>query len=506
MATQFGPLSGVLAEDISNASRRIAESRDTDDNVCQGELGSALNQWQRPITEFGSSCNAEWVVKLNASPYIGEIDFGGKEWARSRDAVDAVMELLLKELRVKASTDYEHLRIDSYIRQGSSRDGLKVIKPDEFDTVLEFHIEGLQLSEQHIYKNRKYVPGFCYLKVDGSSQYLQARFPKLWRERVFEEKDGTVYLSSRMIHQGVFESLIDKSCRVIEEKIQAMQRSRNVNFHITRKMNPPAVNITIHLDDDANDLFMRQGQIKIRTDIVREIDLDIVPAIRLRVDSDTKYNGRPVNAVIHAVCKWKEEDAVKSLEFADQMLLWHINSAGYERYALDVARTTQKQKYILTALRILKTYFTKTLTIAKNENRPPPPIVTVLKSYYLKQIALYLILYTCHLYKDTRVDDVERALILFVDMLHTSLEKKHLPHFFYSNSQIGSMFNNYPSYQDALRFDLYRKIPNESLNQAEVSYENHLLPDIGFVMAEADTEISTLRSAFSDEIGHGVFF
>jgi hypothetical protein len=50
------------------------------------------------------------------------------------------MELLLKELRVKASTDYEHLRIDSYIRQGSSRDGLKVIKPDEYDTVLEFHI------------------------------------------------------------------------------------------------------------------------------------------------------------------------------------------------------------------------------------------------------------------------------------------------------------------------------------------------------------------------------
>lgn len=69
--------------------------------------------------------------------FSGEMDFGRREWARSRDAVDAVMELLQNELRVKA-VNYEHLRIDSYIRQGSSRDGLKVVAPDEFDTHIEF--------------------------------------------------------------------------------------------------------------------------------------------------------------------------------------------------------------------------------------------------------------------------------------------------------------------------------------------------------------------------------
>ncbi|XP_060586019.1 uncharacterized protein LOC132741778 isoform X3 [Ruditapes philippinarum] len=504
MAMNYGLMTGVSEDDISDASRKIAGSTETESYEGASLLGSALNQWQRPITDYG--CDPQWVVKLKASPYIGDIDFGRKEWARSRDAVDAVMELLLDDLRVKASTDYEHLRIDSYIRQGSSRDGLKVIKPDEYDTVLEFHIEGLHLSEQHIYKNKKYVPGFCYLKVDASCQDLQHRFPKLWREKVFEERDGTFYLSSRMLHQGVFESLIDKSCRAIEEKIEAMQRSRKVNFHITRKMNPPAVNITIHLDDDANDLFMNQGQIRNRSDIVREIDLDIVPAIRLRVDSHTTYNGRPVNAVIHAVCKWKEEDATRSLEIADQVLVWHINSAGYERYTLDVARTDHKQIFILTALRILKTYFTKTKSIAKSENRPPPPIVTVLKSYHLKQIALYMIMYTCHLYPSIRIDGVKRALVLFVNLLHTSLEKRHLPHFFYSNSQIGRMFHNYPSNRDALRFDLYRKIPNESLRQAELSYENHLLKDIGFGTGGEDHEAGTIRSEFSNEIGKGIYF
>ncbi|XP_060586020.1 uncharacterized protein LOC132741780 isoform X1 [Ruditapes philippinarum] len=506
MATQYGPFIGVVAENISYASKLIAESSNTKDNESHGELGSALNQWQKPITEFGNNCFPDWVVNLKTLPYIGEIDFGRKEWARSREAVDAVMDLLLKELRFKALTDYEHLRIDSYIRQGSSRDGLKVIKPDEFDTILEFHIEGLQFLEQPIYKNKKYVPGFCYLKVDASGKVIPDRYPKLWHEKVFEEKNGTIYLSSRMIHQGVFESLIDKSCRAIEEKIEAMQRCKKVNFHITRKMNPPAVNITIHLDDDANDLFMRQCQIRNRTDVVREIDLDIVPALRLRVDSQTIYNGSPVNAVIHAVCKWKEEDAAKSLEIADQGLVWHINSAGYERYILDVARTDQKQKYILTALRILKTYFTKAKTIAKNENMSPPPITTVLKSYHLKQIALYMILYTCHLYPDMRINDVERALLLFLNILHISLEDKHLPHFFYSNSKIGHMFLNYPTHNDALRFDLYRKIPNESLNQAELSYKKHLPAALGFYLAYGDEDIGKLRSEISSEIGKGIFF
>ncbi|XP_053400505.1 uncharacterized protein LOC128545901 isoform X1 [Mercenaria mercenaria] len=510
MAGYYGPIGVVLDEDINRASRKITERRDEDDVRQHGLLGSALNQWQRPITDFGDS-DHQWVVNLKSSPYIGEIDFGRKEWARSRDAVDAVMELLQKEMRANAEANYEHLRIDSYIRQGSSRDGLKVIRPDEFDSVIEFHIEGLQisekLSEKRMYKNGKYVPGFCYLQVEQRRDILQKRYPKLWREDVFQEDgQGYIYLSSRKLHQGVFMSLIDQSCRSIEEKIKAMKRSKHVCFDITRRMNPPAINITIHLDDDANDLFMRQGQIRNRNEIAREIDLDIVPAIRLRVDKHTRYNGNSVNAVIHAVCKWKEEDAAKSLEIADQMLVWHINSAGYERYTLDVARTIQKNRYILTALRILKTYFTKTKEVAKSENRPPPPIATVLKSYHLKQIAFYLILYACHLYPNTRIDGVQRALVLFVNILHTSLKKRHLPHFFYSNSRIRNMFQNYPTQDGALRFDLYRKIPNESLRQAELSYQNHLIRDIGFLMTGSDDEISTLTSEFSKQIEQGDYF
>ena len=43
-----------------------------------------------------------------------------------------------------------------------------------------------------------------------------------------------------------------------------------------------------------------------------------------------------------------------------------------------------RNMYILTALRIVKTYFVRTKAIAKEADHAPPQIVTVLKSYHLK--------------------------------------------------------------------------------------------------------------------------
>lgn len=68
------------------------------------------------------------------------------------------------------------------------------------------------------------------------------------------------------------------------------------------------------------------------------------------------------------------------------------------------------------------------------------------------------------------------------------------------------MLKNYPSYNRALRFDLYRKIPNEALNQAEHSFKNHLVPDFGFNLGGADDEVNKMRSEFSTEFGREDFF
>jgi hypothetical protein len=154
-----------------------------------------------------------------------------------------------------------------------------------------------------------------------------------------------------MLFRGVFLSLVDEACSAIEQKIEYLRNVRlePVLFSFTRRTNPPAINVTIHLREDNFD-----------------IDIDIVPGIHLRTDTQTMYCGKVINAPIHAVCKWKEEEASTALEFVDQDIVWHFNSAGYEKFMLDIAREDQRQKYIITGLRIIKTYFSKTRTASLN--------------------------------------------------------------------------------------------------------------------------------------------
>jgi len=401
------------------------------------------------------------------------------------------------------ATSYEGLRIDSYIRQGSSRDGLKVVAPDEFDTILEFHIEGLEinLKQQNIHKNGdRIVPGFCFMVIEGKPlDKLRERFPKLYREGVFVEKNGVVYMSSRCLHQRVFGSMVDKACNTIIEKIKNLKRSgESINFNITRKMNPPAINIVIILSDDVHALFMKQGQPRSTDSLVKEIDVDVVPGLLLRYDNNTKYEGMLLNCPIHAVCKWAEQERGKALEFVDASLVWSVNTNGYEKHLLDIARQDRRNMYILTALRIVKTYFVRKKAIAKEADHAPPQIVTVLKSYHLKQIALYLMFYLCHLHPSYRLDGAGTATSYFIDIISTALNVKRLPHFFYSNNNLQVMLPDYPcSDGRSLKYDLFRGISHEALNQAKLSLQDHLTPNLSCsVNVSGDDERNTVLSEF----------
>ncbi|KAL4239007.1 hypothetical protein ACF0H5_003711 [Mactra antiquata] len=496
----YGPEDvGVHTDDILSAARSIATPRDGDTQLEGQQIGSELNQWVKPITQFGNEAS-DWVVELKASPYVGEIDFPRRQWARARDAVDEVLKLLLKEMRAKV-VDVTHLKIDSYIRQGSARDGLKVIAPDEFDVAFEFHIEGLEFEESSILVASRPIPGFCYIKVRNATAIeLAQRYPELCRKEVFIEKNGSVFLSSKNLYTALFLSIIDKSCASIEEKIK---KTAGVKFQLTRRTNPPALNITIHLDVDGNNFFMPQGRMRTPADGNSTIDIDVIPAIRLRKDDQSFYQGSRTNALIHGIPKWKEEEARGVFEVADQDRVWLINSVAYERHIFDVARSSEKQRYILTALRIVKTYFNKT----KKKN-PPPPITTILKSYHLKQIACYLIMYTCHIHPSIRIDSAHKAMPHFLKLLEVCLEKKRLPHFFYSNTKIGAMFNNYLTQGGReLRYDMFRKMPRDALQQAFLSYQNHLCPDLGIYWGDGfDQDLETVVDEMKKEVSKGEFF
>lgn len=468
-------------------------------NDCTCPIGCTLNLWQEPIKDACGKNDIEWEKNIKTSTFVSNMNFSSKEWARARDVVDKVMAMLRKTMDEKARHKYKHLRIDSYVRQGSSRDGLKIIAPDEFDTIVQFHIDGLEHCLEEVGTE---MPGFCYIKViNRSKDWLMQQYPRLLKEMVFSYYgDESVYLNSKRLQEVVFKSLVDSSCSSIQQIVndKVIATNDKAVFRITRRINPPSVNITIQYNDYAAEYFMTEGAIKNKTDKMREINLDLVLALCLRHDSQTQYQGTEFNCPIHAVCKWAEEESVKALGFARSDLIWHLSTAGYEKHILDLARLDQqRQQYILMALRMIKTVFAN----LRNSESPPPQITTVLSSYHLKQITFYLIQYLCHLNQSIRIDGVQDALKYYLAFLKVTLEEKQLPHFFYSNSQINGICRFFPKPNSVKRYNLLQSKSRESLNQAKLSLMNLVYPNLG-ITATVNGDIETIVQSYRWEISY----
>ena len=420
----------------------------------------------------------------------GDIDFGRKDWATARDTVDAVLELLFKEVRSGADK-FEGLKIERYVRQGSSREGLKVIAPDEFDTLLLYHFENIFLSPKDIEtESNKIIPEFCKMTCNRSLDTVKARLPTLFRKGVFKElAEGTVCLNSRALHQQVFQSIIDQVTDKIRDIISDLEiRGQRPGFQISRIMNPPSINLTIHMTNGKN------------------IDVDVVPGLLLREDQvpDPARPGQTMDCPVYAVFRWAEQRSMKGARFNDADIVWRICSSGYEKHTADVARCRQQERYIITALRILKTYFSKT---KRSGNSAPPQIVTVLRSYHLKHIAYYILLHTQYIYK-IKFKGVQEVLLYFFRFLRTSLERKRLPHFFHSNTRITYMYPNYPVNHNALRFNLLGQKSDEALKQALLSLDHHLIPNLGYHLggSEEDHMRERITTEYSQHISVGEYF
>ncbi|XP_052794411.1 uncharacterized protein LOC128227688 [Mya arenaria] len=503
---------GVTFEDIRQAIEELRSEQQSQSQLEASHVGNKQNQWQKPITEYGRN-DPEWQVNLLASPFVGNIEVDDSDWKESMKTVDVVMKLLLIEIKSRAVKDFRGLRIGSYVRQGSSREGLKVLKADEFDTMLEFHFDKLNIQQTHIKNMDGYhIPGHCYLEINGLDlNDPRNEYEGLHAKNVFIESAGKMYLSSKNLHTKVFQSMVDKAIENINQQIynhdiitgQKCEFVLKNDKPIKRKMNPPSINVTIKLKRGV--IYERLGSVNAD----KELNLDFVPAFRLPRDKTTTYEDVLLDCPIHAICKWAEENSFKALEFVDQNLIWDVKSLGYERHILDVARRDKRKLYILTALRILKTYFVKTKEIASS----PPQLVAVLKSYHLKQLAFYLLNFLCHKYPHFEVDGVQRALLYFICIMRTALNEKRLPHLFFSdNSVIETMLPGYPRLPaPKLRFDLFRTVRrNDSLSQALLSLDNHLIPNLGFSTGGGsglhDYEMARVEQEFQHTVAGNDYF
>lgn len=470
-------------------------------------IGSRFNEWRKPVSEFGTN-PSDWEVKIKASSDLKNMDFTNKEWARSRDTTNEILNMILTDIKAFAD-DFKGLKIERYVRQGSSREGLKVIAADEFDTILLYHFEGFNLAQVQVRRNNAIIPEFGFLEVSRPLTWLKENYPKLCDAGVFEDdKDGVVKLNARALHQRVFESMIDRSVTNIIAKIEESIKGMIVPFRICRKMNPPSINITIEVPDEVHQHFMPAGTLRPGS-TVRQIDVDIVPGILIRTDMvpDPFNPNRTMECPVYAVFKWREESKAGPEVFgAKADLLWRICSSGYEKHTFDVARNDQRMRYIMTALRLIKTYCTATKKRALADGKAPPPFTTVMRSYFLKHIAFYVILFLGYLHKDVKLTGVEVALQYFVSFLKVSLEKGRLPHFFHSNKLITTMYPQYPRNFQELRFDLFCSKSKEALQQARLSLDNHLVPAIFFQPGDAEYKLEQVKQEYKATVSYGEFF
>ena len=229
---------------------------------------------------------------------------------------------------------------------------------------------------------------------------------------MFERKGSDVYLNSRSFHESVFQSLIDSARNTVEKTIREAKERNNydVNFQITRKINPPSINLTFIItstdpecDDRMNLTALARTlegtviQLQSATTLTYRIDVDVVPGLRIKFDTVPN-------------------------PFSPQEIIWRFCTSGYEKHIMDVAQTKERQSYIMTAARLVKAYI-------RSEPMKNTNFGSFMKSYFLKNIALYCILYVTVI-NGKELSGVKEALGYFLDILDVTLMEERLPHFF----------------------------------------------------------------------------
>ena len=168
-----------------------------------GEGRHLSNAWRFPVDSFGAG---ERSLKSQIQTQTMQYDFSESVWNQACTVVDDVLGIILSELRNQADCLFDYLKIDvKFIRQASARQGLKIEKPDEFDAIVPFAIEGLDIQEVRLQdSNGQIIPGQMRLRVLNQSD-LNQKFPRMHSLGVFKMDQGTCFINTRALQEQVFQ-------------------------------------------------------------------------------------------------------------------------------------------------------------------------------------------------------------------------------------------------------------------------------------------------------------
>lgn len=433
---------------------------------------SSINsvEWRKPVFTFGpNEGNLRRNVEHNGA--LKTMNISDSDWEKHCQTVNEVLNKVSKHIKQYAQNDYEGLVLDdSFIKFGSSRDGLKVVDALEFDCMMVFDIRGMQITPITATKDNtgKRNPGFLKIRVENGYE-LKQRYSWLARREILIQENGYFYFHTRNLQEKVFKSLVDKARQNLNDQLDELSSS----FSIVRISKPPTLDIHISIDETEDISNLRDDLVRLQSSRVFQahaynearqkvsLQIDLVPALLIRTDLVPNPDNRSMNMYcpVYAVMKWAHKGIYYSAEGSTDQL-WREDTSGLEKHVIDVAvqREEPSQRYLLTACRILKAYVAN----LPGHNQ----LHVVMASQYLKTLCLHSIVMLTVPGDQNCLSGVYDALGYLLYFLELCITNKNLPHFFYGNPGLVLIFPH-AKYENE-KTNLYQGISDETFRQANL--------------------------------------
>ncbi|OWF35827.1 uncharacterized protein LOC110442463 [Mizuhopecten yessoensis] len=400
--------------------------------MCTGEIYFDVgvpNQWKPP-------CRSDQVWSGPGDKKVREfydkhVDIKKSTFHHNQVEVSRLLKSLYKELKTLEKS-HQFLRFRPFVKQGGSRERLKVGEANEFDAVLPFTFLGTTATVKESPSNG--LPsGHGEIEINKVNSRMTVQ-PK----NLFSERDGKRYVNSRVFHDQFIKGRIDAAL----QKLNA--RPEFAGFNIKRQATAPAIKLDAKVNGE-------------------QISIDVVPGYDIREKGSTLRK--------FMVSRWipgsQNDNRVEPIP--DPNTAWRISHSQFEMRILDRWISTN-----LTAQRLVRgARILKAVREHDVERNSSSQLHHVLSSYHIKNVLLHSIL---HLRKidDVGLPNVTSACKHLVHMIDTSLEHRNLPQFFSNNPSLEEYFPIYNFHTDYPMVNLFQERSNGDLQQIRADLEKAL--------------------------------
>lgn len=400
--------------------------------------------WRFPAKPNWSSSDGPQIKEF----YDTYVAIDENEWKINVKHVNYILDYMTRKIR-EGSISHPEIDFESYIRQGSSNEGLKVSSCNEFDVVIPFQFPGIKVKVQTAGQFYEIPTGYAEIEFVEIPSDLNKEFSKLIENKKGKkQRQKQLLLSTKRLHDTKFKSIFDKVLNKIKNEIEVKENGgKSVTYSIKRKSNAPSITLDITITESIKS-----------TTATRRLSIDFIPGYR--------YNDGKSSRPRLLVPKWIPESKNVKLkrEFENTDTIWKISFYNYETMFLEQSRGKQDGDFLITAFRILKG-----LKLADKERKRSSQFSSVMSTYYIKNILLYGLLFSQQTESKDQISSVTEALGCLIGMLNIAIHKRNLPKFFIGNPYISELINEeLPFTPGGSRMNIFMELSETALEQSKI--------------------------------------